>query len=396
METVMCSKSLMLKKKISIHCINTGLFFCSFFFVHFSFGQCDQVAGPNNPATAIDKSFGGSNFSFTNTGNVFVSDNNYASAAAAFSIFLLSGKTDYLVATNFSFNLSGIPPTATICGISVAVERNATGINILSSVEDNIVSLVKNNVVVGTNEAATTTGWTTSDVIITYGGSADLWGTTWTVADVISANFGVAISAKMAGIISLVPTANIDNIKITLYYDISSVLPVKINSFTVSESANKSAIINWSVDATDNNTSFIIERSGDGNIWQKLDTVNPGTENIISEAYQYTDAHPLSGQSYYRMDIISPGKQNYFSVVKPFYISPVQLLQIYPNPASDYITVNSTGNNPDIKISDVLGRTYHLTYNNSYPGKTNIDIQSLAAGVYFVSVNNNAYTFLKK
>lgn len=375
-------------KNVFINSFLNFLLFSSFFFVHHSFAQCDQVAGPNNPATAIDQSFAGSSFSFSNPTNVFTSNNSYAIASA--TLFLLVGKTDYLVATNFNFS---IPTGVIICGIGVSVEKSATGINVLSSVSDYKVSLVKNNVIVGNNYASPAL-WTGSDATTTYGGNGDLWGTTWAVSDITSGNFGVAFSAQLNGVLSLFPSARIDNVTITVYYDISP-LAIKLNSFNATPSANKSAIINWSASATDNNSNYIVERSSDGSNWQKIDTIKSSNDGLI-ENYYYEDVHPITGQSYYRLNITSPGAKDYFSEIKPFYISPYAAIQIYPNPSSDYIIVNNAGNNPSIKITDVLGRSYPLTYNNSYSGEANINIQSLPGGIYFILVNKNAYTFIKK
>lgn len=41
----------------------------------------------------------------------------------------------------------------------------------------------------GTNKAVTGTTWGTTFSTVTYGGTNDLWGTTWTPSDINSANF---------------------------------------------------------------------------------------------------------------------------------------------------------------------------------------------------------------
>ncbi len=85
------------------------------------------------------------------------------------------------------------------------------------NIRDNVVSLVKNNVVVGNNKAATGTDWPTSDATATYGtGTTDLWGTTWTTTDINNANFGVVLS--VTGTTSNDETARVDNITITVTY----------------------------------------------------------------------------------------------------------------------------------------------------------------------------------
>lgn len=60
---------------------------------------------------------------------------------------------------------------------------------------------------------------------------------------------------------------------------------------------------------------------------------------------------------------------------------------LYPNPANDIITVESEGSISDIVIKDMLGRSIFASH---YKGinQADIDIASVPAGIYFLSVNN--------
>src|SRR5687767_6496317 len=102
--------------------------------IRFAQAQC-IAAGPNSPGSSTSVSFAGSDFEFNDPINCLVSDNNRSTATP--TIFLLSGQTEYLQATNFGFS---IPTAATICGIEVNVERSATDLLLnLTSVTDNNV-----------------------------------------------------------------------------------------------------------------------------------------------------------------------------------------------------------------------------------------------------------------
>lgn len=64
-------------------------------------------------------------------------------------------------------------------------------------------------------------------------------------------------------------------------------------------------------------------------------------------------------------------------------------ITIYPNPANDYFSIKLPDNikNPELKISNILGKTVLKTsINNS---KTNVNIKDLPSGIYFVSVFSN-------
>jgi hypothetical protein len=118
--------------------------------------------------------------------------------------------TCYLWCTNPGF--AGIPAGAIINGIQVDIERKKSAG--LGNVKDNVLRLIKAGALVG-DDKAVATNYPGSDTVASYGGAADLWGTTWTRADVQGATFGVALSCKAeAGS----GTAAIDDILITITY----------------------------------------------------------------------------------------------------------------------------------------------------------------------------------
>ncbi len=137
-----------------------------------------------------------------------VSDNAYA-----FHQSSGSGVTQELQARGFGFT---VPASATINGVVFQVEMKASVLNPFSlSVHDNTARIVKAGSQVGTDYArASGVLWPESDTVITYGGSSDLWGTTWTGNEISAATFGFDIGAFVA----TNNTAHIDYISATVYY----------------------------------------------------------------------------------------------------------------------------------------------------------------------------------
>ena len=362
------------------------------FLAQYTLGQCDSVSGPMDPSTAIDQSFTGSNFAFSNPTYVFASDNSYATATGAFTLFFLSGKTDYLIASNFNFN---IPVGATICGITVDIEKSSANIvNLLSSIEDNVVSLVMNGALTGNNEA-TTSAWPSTDSWTSYGSSSDTWGTAWTPADVNSPNFGVAVSAEMTGTLAIAPSAKIDNITVTITYSYSSLLPIQLSAFQVSSLGNSEALIKWTSELNQPNSVFLIERSAGGNSWLTIDSVKALQEETASNTYEYIDPNPLNGESYYRIAVLSSGMTAFVSPVQSLRLSAGESLRIYPNPASDYLVIDGKPAKPPIRLVDVYGNTYPLYYRTGTAGNSMLDIRSLQPGIYFLQINNQVLRFIK-
>ncbi len=162
---------------------------------------------------------------WTNVGNITGNDNIYATAN------LNGSTTHYLRATNFGF---AIPTNATITGITVTIGRyGTTGSG--SDVRDNVVSLINNGTVSGSNLAYTTTDWPSLEATANYGGTTNMWGfntTTLTPAIINAANFGVALSVKSSN----TRTAYVDYITISVSYNggtySSQVLSVNTGSVT--------------------------------------------------------------------------------------------------------------------------------------------------------------------
>jgi hypothetical protein len=145
----------------------------------------------------------GTGTAWSTPGNVVSSNNVRATVTLAGN-----AQTQNLDATGFGFS---IPAGSTIDGIRVEIERNASG----SSIDDEDVYILKSGAATGTDHASST-DWPTSDGTRTYGGSTDLWGTTWTVAQINASNFGVRLKADSDT--SSSRTLGVDYVEIRVYY----------------------------------------------------------------------------------------------------------------------------------------------------------------------------------
>ena len=148
---------------------------------------------------------------WTNTSNIFVSDDSRASAQ------LIEVTSNYLTATNFLFS---IPSTAFIEGIAARVEKSipASGDGV---VRDFSVRLIVSGTIQGADKADTATNWPTSDAYVRYPSvsTLDLWGISGlTPATINASNFGFAISAENIGSFSLGRQVRVDHVEITIYY----------------------------------------------------------------------------------------------------------------------------------------------------------------------------------
>ena len=138
--------------------------------------------GPLVPAIAVDLVDG--SVTWSNITNIQNNTNNGTYATAT-----LNGgqQPDTIYVSNFGFS---IPTSATINGITVQINKYADG-----DITDADVYLVDNTgTQVGTNKAITAYFWAgVNNAPQTYGGSSDLWGTTWTPSIINSNNFGLQL-----------------------------------------------------------------------------------------------------------------------------------------------------------------------------------------------------------
>jgi hypothetical protein len=133
--------------------------------------------------------------------------------------------SDYIDVTDFGFS---IPTGSTIDGITVSFNKkgsdNGGGI---SDIKDSTVQLIVGGSATGSNKA-TTTEWPVAATVTSYGGSADLWTLTPTVAQVNASNFGVRIAAL--AVLNEAGTASVNSVKIAIAY--TPPLRVRANKYS--------------------------------------------------------------------------------------------------------------------------------------------------------------------
>lgn len=189
------------------------LLLISVFTTTISFAQ----TATNSPATATNTMCAfaySSTVGYSPAGNVTASDNVYATASHC---DCCDQNTQCLTVSDFGF---AIPAGAVIDGIVLEVEkrRSAGGSGI---VEDNGLQIMKGGVLVGPNKSQYGIDWPSTDTYVSYGSSTDLWGTTWTAADINASNFGVSL-ASISYVCGATITTGIDHVRMTIHYSTST------------------------------------------------------------------------------------------------------------------------------------------------------------------------------
>ncbi len=365
------------------------LLFCS----HYHYAV---TVGPNNGGTFANVACC-SGVAWTAPGNAQTSNNVWASV---FLDYPPAQNSQYLQATNFGF---AIPAGATIDGIIVEIELHVFSI-FNADIYDNSVKIVNGGIVTGTEHAAAGSWSLGSDVIRTYGSCTDLWGETWTPADINASNFGVAISANSAGSIGG-NTAFIDRIRISVCYT-DGALPIELLRFNATAD-NTAAYLDWSTASETNNDYFTVEKSANGLDFEAIGTVDGAGNSSTVHSYSFTDEFSTLQLSnfplvYYRLKQIDyDGKYQYSNVISVDLTGDENnLLTVFPNAASDKINLevfSVEAGIANVEIIDAIGRVLVFNTHPINSGKNYIPVSiiNLSKGLYFIRTTGRVQTWSK-
>lgn len=354
------------------------------FFNKEAFSQCVGSGLTSGKTFANNTSYG--TLAFSSPSNAKNNDGSYATATAT-AVLISLQNTNYLTATNFGFTL---PATALVCGIEASVVKKASGLNIVTYVSDNSVMLLKNGVLTGSNYASST-HWGTSNTTASYGSPTDSWGSTWTYSDINSSNFGVAFSANVYGLLGLATSANVDQIQLNVFYDVTP-LAVQLESFTAIKN-NEASFLSWVVNAENDFSNFIAQRSTDLNSWENIAEIKAQKSQ---QQYLFDDEKPQAGNNYYRIEMIDINGNISYSGISMVSEQLNQTLRLYPNPASDYLNITAKNSAHLILIRDEYGRVVK-SINISLPtDNIKISITELKHGAYFVQIDESTLKLWKK
>jgi len=133
------------------------------------------------------------------------------------------------------------------------------------------------------------------------------------------------------------------------------VLPVTLLYFEA-QKENETVLLTWSTATETNNDRFAIERSSNGITFEPIGVVNGNGNSSTILSYSYTDMHPLSGTSYYRL-----AQYDYDGTVNLSEVKTIQFLTdfaavVSPNPFEQTANILvATETSFKIKITSLQG-----------------------------------------
>lgn len=176
-----------------------------------------------------------------------------------------------------------------------------------------------------------------------------------------------------------------DNLSLT----VGNILPVEL-SFFKAVSIDESIRLSWETASELNNQGFEVQKSIDGNIWEKIGVVEGNGTTVEVQNYTFDDITPYSGINYYRLKQTDfNGTFEYSNVITERYDFIRNKIKVFPNPSNGFINIHVDYHSSEIigiKITNNLGA---IVWENIITEKTSFwrkEIELEENGIYFVSV----------
>ena len=182
-----------------------------------------------------------------------------------------------------------------------------------------------------------------------------------------------------------------------------SSMPLTLKSFS-GMLVGKSVKLYWTTSNEINTTSDIVERSYDGNNFTDISSL-PAKGSLQQNYYQYLDVPSFTNVNvYYRIKFLDKDGSYTYSKVLVFSLlnSTSAALQIFPNPAKNYVQLNYssvTDETTSLRIFDVSGKTIIEKNMISYKGNNSATVDfmnKLLGGTYFLEMILNGKIITSK
>lgn len=184
-------------------------------------------------------------------------------------------------------------------------------------------------------------------------------------------------------VINCGPDFNSERAYVTFSEANGATLPVEWRSFfAVSE--EKTVALDWQTASETNNDFFAVERSSDGRNFAVIGEVDAPEDNVSGGNYSFTDEHPLTGTTYYRIAQVDfTGERSHTEVERVIRSGPGELF-VYPNPVTDFLQVVPGNEEPAGRLSviDVTGRTLLTRVIREGEQTVRLDVTGIPAGQY--------------
>lgn len=193
---------------------------------------------------------------------------------------------------------------------------------------------------------------------------------------------------------------NVDHLsRWTLASDKTNALPIKLVSFTANL-VNGATQLQWITAQEINSSYFEVQRSQDGNSFEKLLTVPAHGNSSSPITYNAVDNAPFDGVNFYRLKEADMDGNFSFSSVVRVNVKNEDSYMVFPNPVSGtfYLHINlQKAKKTFIGLYDVRGRMLQQKEAALNAGTNQLEwnIGAYAKGTYFLRSSDNSMPVIK-
>lgn len=173
-------------------------------------------------------------------------------------------------------------------------------------------------------------------------------------------------------------------------------LPVQWLTFNATP-VNKTVVLKWQTAQEQNSREFEIERSSDGNAFNKIGMVAAAGNSALTKDYSFTDSKPFKGTNYYRLRQTDLDGKFTYSKVITINFTGYGIITFYPNPVRDVLNINTNSSEPisTIIITDINGRLVQQV-KPALSGFVSVSVKNLPAGIYWIQVKTTQHVYTQK
>lgn len=156
-------------------------------------------------------------------------------------------------------------------------------------------------------------------------------------------------------------------------------------------------MLHWKTTDEMDGEFITLQRQGNGEtIWKDIVSFTSNQYNLTHEA-RYTDYLSKKGSYAYRLQVTNIGMQNNYSEIRNVvYDGDDSNPIIFPNPASDIITITNLQQTGNIIISNIMMKTINLPIHIVDDHTVILSTGKLQPGLYLVNAGGKKTKFIKQ
>ncbi len=166
-------------------------------------------------------------------------------------------------------------------------------------------------------------------------------------------------------------------------------LPLTLQKFSVKFN-NNHALLSWNTSNELSMKEFVVEKSTDGVRFKNAGIVT--AKNEVNNQYEFVDAEKIVAKTYYRLKMLNKDGLYKYSHIVFLQNNGIQKgISIYPNPASNIITITHaiSAKKSTIKIVNAQGKLMQTVLVAANTNNTTVSIQALPSGLYMLQWLND-------